>query len=81
MDIHGEVNPDGTIARLKARWVVEGYAQTYEVVYFDTFSPVAKLASVRLFISLTATYAWPLHQLNIKNAFLYDDFQEEVYIK
>ena len=36
---------------------------------------------VRIFISLAATHNWDLHQLDIKNAFLHDDLQEEVYMK
>src|SRR5581483_8805562 len=47
----------------------------------ETFSPVAKLSSIRLFISLAATYSWPLHQLDVKNAFLHGDLQEEVYLE
>ena len=68
-----KINPDGSIARLKTRLVAKGYAQTYGVDYFDTFSPVAKMTSVWLFISLVATYHWALHQLDIKNVFLHDD--------
>ena len=64
-----KVNPDGSVARLKARLVVKGYAQTYVVDYFDTFSLVAKLNSVRLFISIVASQQWMIHQLDIKNAF------------
>ena len=45
-------NPDRSIVRLKARLVAKGYAQTYGVDYSDTFSLVANLAFVRLFISL-----------------------------
>ena len=45
-------NLDGSVARLKVRLVAKGYAQTYGVYYFNTFSRVAKLTYVHLFISL-----------------------------
>ena len=61
--------------------MAKGYAQTYGVDYFNTFSPVAKMTYVRLFISLAATHNWDLHQLDIKNTFLYGDLQEEVYME
>ena len=49
-------NLDGFVARLKARFVAKGYAQTYDIDYSDTFSLVAKLTFVLLFISLAASY-------------------------
>ena len=49
-------NPDRFATRLKAPLVAKGYAQTYRVDYFDTFSLVVKLTLVRLFISLAASY-------------------------
>ena len=65
-------NPEGSIARLKTRLIAKGYAQTYGVDYFDTFSLV-ELKSVHLFISLAASYDWDLHQLDIRNVFLHGD--------
>ena len=73
-------NLDGSVVRLKARLVAKGYAQIYGIDYSYTFSPVAKLTSVRPFISLVASYDWDLHQLYIINAFPHGD-QEKVYME
>ena len=48
---------------------------------FIFFPPFAKMTYVWLFISLSATYNSDLHQLDIKNAFLHGDLQEEVYME
>lgn len=58
-----------TLRSLKARLVAKGYNQVYGIDYSETFSPVAKIASVLLLLSLAATFDWHLHQLDIKNAF------------
>ena len=49
--------------------------------YSDTFSPIAKLTSIRLFISLAATHGWDPYQLDIKSVFLNGNILEEVYME
>ena len=66
---------DGTLERYKARWVLRGFTQRPDVDYDETFSPVVKPATVRMVLSRT----WPVHQLDVKNAFLHGTLSEIVY--
>ena len=76
-----KLGPDCKIDRLKACLVAKGYTQQYSSDYLDTFSPMTKIASVRLLLSMATQRSWPLFQLDIKNVFFHGDLAEEVYME
>ncbi|GKD76801.1 ribonuclease H-like domain-containing protein [Tanacetum coccineum] len=71
---------DGTLSRYKARLVANGNTQLEGVDVDETFSLVVKLGTIQIILSLAASRHWPIHQLDVKNAFLHGDLSETVYM-
>ncbi|GJR20353.1 ribonuclease H-like domain-containing protein [Tanacetum coccineum] len=71
---------DGTLSRYKARLVANGSSQQLGVDFDETFSPDVKPVTIRTVLSLVVFRKWPIHQLDVKNAFLNGDLSETVYM-
>ncbi|KAL7613342.1 hypothetical protein Lser_V15G09609 [Lactuca serriola] len=72
---------DGTVERLKARLVAQGFTQVPGQDYSHTFNPVVKASTVRIVLSLAMIHKWPLHQLDVKNAFLHGHLTNTVFME
>ena len=75
-----KLRPDGTIEKYKARLVAKGYTQRESEDYFDTYLPIASLTTIRVILSMAASYGFIVHQMDVKTAFLNGELEEEIYM-
>lgn len=60
--------------------MVKGFTQIEGIDYDETFSPVVRLASIRLLLALVAHLDLELFQMDVKTAFLNGSLKEEIYM-
>ena len=74
-------NTDGSLQTFKAKLVAKGFRQKEGIDYFDTYAPVARIASIRVLLALASIFNFYVHQMDVKTAFLNGDLDEEVYME
>ena len=72
---------DGSIDKYKVRLVIKGYRQREDLDYFDTYSPVTRINSIRMIIAITTLRNLEIHQMDVKTTFLNGDLDEEIYME
>ena len=74
---------DGSVEKYKARLVACGFTQVYGVDYFNTFLPVAKLASFRTILAIAACNDWEIESFDFNGAYLNGELNEneEIYMQ
>jgi len=72
---------NGSIDRFKARLVAQGFTQTPGLDYDYTFNPMVKASTVCVILTLAVMQHWPLHQLDVNNAFLNGLLSNLVYME
>ena len=75
------MNVEGTVEKYKARLVAKGYSQVLGIDFGDIFSPVSKVTSIRLLLSVAAAFDFEIEKMDVKTTFLHGDLEEEIYMK
>ena len=60
--------------------MAKGYTKKEGEDYFDTYSPVARMTTIRVLLSLDASHGLLVHQMDVKTTFLNGELDEEIYI-
>lgn len=67
--------------KFKARLVAKGYMQKADVDYSETYSPVARLPTIRLLLAIGMHLDMEFCHMDVKTAFLHGFIEENIYLK
>ncbi|XP_042058701.1 uncharacterized mitochondrial protein AtMg00810-like [Salvia splendens] len=81
MVFRAKFKADGSLDRYKARLVAQGFTQLPGFDYCHTFSPVVQASTIPVVLSIVVSNNWPLHQLDVQNAFLNDVLSKAIYME
>ena len=81
MGFRNKMNESGEITRNKARLVAKGFTQTEGLDFYESYAPVARLDSIRLFLAFAAHNDFKVYQMDVMSAFLNDELAEEVQVE
>ena len=76
-----KLKADGSVDKYKAKLVAKGYRQKEGLDYFDTYSPVSRITSIRTLIAIASLNNMEIHQMDVKTAFLNGELDEEIYME
>ena len=76
-----KTNAEGKVEKYKAWLIAKGYSQVSGIDFGDIFSPVAKVTSIRLVLSIATDFDFEVEQMDVKTTFLHGDLEEEIYMK
>nr|GEX28242.1 putative ribonuclease H-like domain-containing protein [Tanacetum cinerariifolium] len=69
-----------TVIRNKSRFVVKGYRQEEGIDFEESFTPVARMEAIRIFLAYVAHKSFTVFQMDMKSTFLHGSLKEDVYV-
>nr|GEW33408.1 hypothetical protein [Tanacetum cinerariifolium] len=74
---HDEEN---TVIRNKTRLVVRGYRQEEGIDFEESFTPVARMEAIKIFLAYAAHKGFTVYQMDVKTAFMHGSLKEDVHV-
>eukprot|EP00253_Pinus_taeda_P015273 PITA_15273 len=76
-----KTNAEGKVEKYKVALVEKGYSQVLGIDFGDIFSPVAKVTSIRLLLSVATAFDFEVEHMDVRTTFVHGDLEEEIYMK